>query len=258
MGIGMDGASAAAAGSGAFETGRRPRICVIGSVEGEIAIVKERMLSRATHRVGSLEIAEGVLAGVPTIACACGSGKVAAAMATQACIDLCEPTHVINAGTAGALEPGLVQGDIVIADCSIEHDLDVTPLGYKPGENPDTRVVEIPTDPWLSELLEQAARKVASDFGRAGYGLVATGDSFVTAGQKARILSLFPSAACAEMEGAAIGRVCAANGIPYAIVRALSDSADGDAPMDYRSFEERAAETGAAIVAEAIREIAGL
>ena len=45
-----------------------------------------------------------------------------------------------------------------------------------------------------------------------------------------------------EMEGAAIGQAAYLNHIPFLVVRAISDKADGSAHMDYAEFEMAAIE----------------
>ena len=67
-------------------------------------------------------------------------------------------------------------------------------------------------------------------------GAIATGDKFISSKEdKDRITSLFGASAC-EMEGGAIAHTAFVNGTPFMVVRAISDSADGDACMDYPTF----------------------
>jgi adenosylhomocysteine nucleosidase len=61
-----------------------------------------------------------------------------------------------------------------------------------------------------------------------------------TASRKEFIRDTFSAIAC-EMEGQAIAQVCYVNRKPCAILRSISDSADGTA-MDYERFKELAAE----------------
>jgi len=72
-------------------------------------------------------------------------------------------------------------------------------------------------------------------------GTVASGDQFISsAEQKTRIIA-DTAAVCAEMEGAAIAQAAYRNGIPFVIIRAVSDKADNSAQMDYPTFETLAA-----------------
>lgn len=78
-------------------------------------------------------------------------------------------------------------------------------------------------------------------------GRVCTGDQFISsAEQKEAIISKL-GGLCCEMEGGAIAQICCQNEIPYVIIRAISDKADGSAEMDYPEFEHEAAIRCAAI-----------
>lgn len=50
-----------------------------------------------------------------------------------------------------------------------------------------------------------------------------------------------------------VGKVCAVNRVPFAVLRCISDLANDEAHGDYASFERRAAQTSADILCEAIR-----
>ena len=71
---------------------------------------------------------------------------------------------------------------------------------------------------------------------------IATGDRFIGDSEtKRKISEMFGGIAC-EMEGAAIGQVCYVNRVPFCVLRAISDSADGSSHMDYPTFVGMAAE----------------
>ena len=78
--------------------------------------------------------------------------------------------------------------------------------------------------------------------------ITASGDQFISsAARKAEIVRLFGAIAC-EMEGAAIGQVCHVNDVPFCVLRAISDSADGSSHMDYPQFVALAAERSVALL----------
>ena len=60
---------------------------------------------------------------------------------------------------------------------------------------------------------------------------------------------------CTEMEGAAIAQAAYLNRIPYLIIRAISDQADGKASVDYSTFESKAAEHSVNLVDALLQEI---
>ena len=68
---------------------------------------------------------------------------------------------------------------------------------------------------------------------------------------KERIVSEFGAVAC-ETEGAAIAHTAFVNGVAFAVVRAISDSADGDATMDYPAFLPIAAKNSTALTLELV------
>ena len=63
------------------------------------------------------------------------------------------------------------------------------------------------------------------------------------------------NALCVEMEGAAIGQAAYLNGVPFVILRAISDKADDSAEMDYPTFERKAAEHCAKVVEAFVAEL---
>ena len=77
---------------------------------------------------------------------------------------------------------------------------------------------------------------------RTETGVIASGDQFISSSErKDAIVKTFGAIAC-EMEGAAIGQVCYVNRVPFCVLRAISDSADGSSHMDYPTFVGMAAE----------------
>ena len=46
----------------------------------------------------------------------------------------------------------------------------------------------------------------------------------------------------------AVGHVCRANGVPFAVLRSVSDGGDESAQLDYNTFKKTAAEKSTAII----------
>ena len=177
----------------------------------------------------------------------CGVGKVNAALCVQVLADLFGVTCVINSGVAGSLDRGIGIGDIVVSTDAVEHDYDVSPLGYAPGQVPGFDVLAFPADETLRATALRAVAQAAPDV-QAFEGRVASGDQFIAGGdQRQRITSVF-QARCAEMEGAAIAHAAYVNDLPFVVIRAISDKADGSSTMDYPTFEKAAARHCAQIV----------
>ncbi len=191
------------------------------------------------ERVGTLSFTRGTIEGAPVVVAVCGIGKVFAAMCAQTMIMRFNPSLLINCGVAGAPSPTLHVFDIAVGTAAAQYDMDTTPLGDPLGLISGLNIVEMPCDGTLSEKLMESAKDLGL---RAESGLIATADRFCASGaDKAAILLHFPAIAC-EMEGGAIAQVATANGVPFCLFRAISDSADGGAPVSYDTFVIKAAE----------------
>lgn len=228
---------------------------IIGAMEVEVKhLVKQLRDDRATE-LASMRFHEGTLARVPAVVVQCGVGKVDAALCAQILALRFGVTHVVNTGVAGSLNNRLDIGDIVISTDAVHHDVDATNFGYQPGEVPGLGIQAFPAD----ERLQTAALHAAAAAGFQGTclrGRVASGDQFVrNQDVKDRIRKVF-GADCCEMEGASIAQVCWLNRIPYVILRAISDKADGSDALAYPVFERRAARDCAAIAYQLVASFA--
>lgn len=230
------------------------KIGIIGAMELEVETLKSKLSDEKVTKKAGMEFHEGTLNGASVVIVRCGIGKVNAALCVQILADLFEVTHVINTGIAGSLNAKLDIGDILISKDAIHHDMDVTIFGYKPGEVPQLGCVEFSADKRLMELAKAACEKVCTNT-HAIYGRVVSGDQFISdSAVKDRLINTFYGD-CAEMEGASIAHGAYLNEIPFVIVRAISDKADGSAEMDYPMFERAAAENCAKLVEEMVAEI---
>jgi adenosylhomocysteine nucleosidase len=143
------------------------------------------------------------------------------------------PSLIVNSGVGRALDKSLRPLDIVFADKLVQHDMDTSPLGDPVGLISGINKVYFETDVRARMILEESAREMDINY---LVGTIATGDKFISEkADKDRIVSLFGASAC-EMEGGAIAHTAYVNQIPFMVVRAISDSADGDACMDYPAF----------------------
>lgn len=219
---------------------------IIGAMEVEVTTLLEALGDAKPHALAGSTAYRGLLDGVSVAVIRCGVGKVNAASCTQALISECVVTHVINTGIAGAIDARLDVGDIVVATDFVQHDFDATGVGFEPGQIPALDASTFVADSSLASLALRAARVAAPDV-QVLEGRVATGDQFIsTDDAKQRIARTFHPACC-EMEGAAMAQVAHANGIPFAAIRCISDTADGKAPELYSVFEEQMAHRCAAI-----------
>lgn len=223
------------------------KVGIIGAMQVEVDYLKGRLEDAAVSRHASRDFCEGTLDGVPVVVVQCGVGKINAAACAQVLADLFGVTHIINTGVAGSLNNSLNIGDVLVSVDAVHHDMDVTNLGYEPGEVPGLGTVAFAADPALRRAAVDAVHAVAPEIAVLE-GRVASGDRFVREEADKRAIKERFGADCCEMEGCSIAQTAWLNGIPFVIVRAISDKADGSSQMDYPTFERQAAEHCAHIV----------
>lgn len=203
---------------------------------------------------GLLEFHEGTLSGRAVVIVCCGIGKVNAALCTQLLVSEFSVDAIINTGSAGGLDAGLEVLDMVVSKDAVQHDFDTTPFGYKPGQIPGTASPFFKADPSLRSCALAAYARVSKS-GKMIEGRVASGDAFINDdARRARIASLFDPA-CVEMEGAAVAQACASNGIPFVILRSISDLAGKEAGLSYEEFSRIASHVSANVVLEMIAHL---
>ena len=223
------------------------KIGIIGAMELEVAVLKEKLQDCRITEKARMEFCEGSLNGVSVVVVRCGIGKVNAALCVQILADLFDVTHIINTGVAGSLNAGLDIGDILVSVDAIQHDFDVHVFGYARGELASMGIREFRADETMARLALETCAEVNPEI-HAKLGRVVSGDQFICdAAVKEDLIREF-AADCAEMEGAAIAHGAYLNGIPFLVVRAISDKADGSAEMDYPTFERAAALHSAKLV----------
>lgn len=214
-------------------------IGIIGAMDNEVRELISMLSGGDTEKVGGIEFNTGSLFGKNIVIARCGIGKVFAAMCAEAMIIKYSPNLIINSGVGGALDKALRPLDIVFADKLVQHDMDTSAIGDPVGLVSGINMVYFETDNRAREILESAAKKIGVNY---AVGTVATGDKFISDKKdKDRISSTFGATAC-EMEGGAIAHAAYVNGTPCAVIRAISDSADGEATMDYPVFLPKAAQ----------------
>jgi adenosylhomocysteine nucleosidase len=186
-----------------------------------------RHLGRSGIEGPGLQAWAGDLAGKPIVLIVTGVGKVAAAMAAQFACDAFQPRALVSIGLAGAIQSGHAQGRLIVATGAVQHDMDARPLTAARGVVPGPGLGVFPADTTLSDMFRRAAESTIGQSGRVSSGLVLTGDQIVTS-RAARdlITAAFPDGACLDMETAAVAQVAHQNGVSWAGLRVISDSAD--------------------------------
>ena len=229
------------------ENGEPERIGIIGAMDEEVSTLKDAMHTDRTETIASMEFFVGSLGGCDVVVVQCGMGKVNAGTCAQILVSKFNVRAVINTGVAGSLDNILNIGDFVVSTDAVEHDFDVSPIGFVKGEIPYTGEYAFEADADLRAKAVDAIIKSNTDV-TVHEGRVCSGDQFISTGeQKAAITSNF-GGLCCEMEGGAIAQICYLNDTPFVIIRAISDKADGSSSEDYEVFKKQAAERSARAV----------
>ena len=229
------------------------KLGVIGAMDVEVATLKEQMENASVSVKAGMEFYEGKLAGLDTVVVKCGVGKVNAALCAQILCACYGVTAVVNTGVAGSLCADLDIGDLVVSLDAMYHDFDCSPVGYPAGKVPGMDVTAFPADEKLMNLAFAAAEAVNP--GHTKIGRVASGDQFVSSKEQKQKIIDMTHAVCTEMEGTAIAHAAYRNGVPFVILRAISDKADDSAEMDYPTFEAIAAKRCAQVTMNLAKRI---
>lgn len=228
------------------------KVGIIGAMEQEVILLRDQIQNRQTLQRAGCEIYTGQLHGVDVALLKSGIGKVAAALGTTLLLEHCRPDVVINTGSAGGLASSLKVGDIVVSSEVRYHDADVTAFGYEAGQMAGCPAAFVADENLIVEA-EQAIAKLELNAVR---GLVVSGDAFINGAEPlARIRSTFPQAVAVEMEATAIGHVCHQFGVPFVVVRAISDVADQESHLSFDEFLSVAAKQSTLMVETLVQSL---
>lgn len=220
-------------------------IGLIGAMEEEIRELKQAITEQEIETHFGVEFVKGNLEGKSVVLVQSGIGKVNVTITLTLLKQIYHVTHIINTGSAGALDSALEVGDIVIAHSLSYHDVDVTGFNYKMGQMAGMPALYYPD----TELL-RLAQSVCREMGLEPFvGQIVSGDQFISSQeQKREILESFPLARAAEMESTAIAQAAYVMGIPFVIIRAISDSANDEASISFDQFIITAGKVSATMV----------
>ena len=224
-------------------------IGLIGAMDIEVNGIIEKMTDTASETISGINFTRGRLGGTECVAAKSGIGKVNAAVCAQTMIMRYDPECIINTGIAGSTCEKTHIGCVVIARAVVQHDMDTTIIGDRPGELflPDESIIEIPCSEELIKRLEAACHSIGEN--NRVTGIIATGDQFIGGNERRAALNdRFGAIAC-EMEGGSIGQVCRINNLPFAVLRCISDSMSSeDDGIEYSSFSRLAADKSVQII----------
>ncbi|MCR5090682.1 MAG: 5'-methylthioadenosine/adenosylhomocysteine nucleosidase [Oscillospiraceae bacterium] len=234
------------------ESPEESRLGIISAMDNEIALLLGEMELERVDTIGGVDYSVGTLHGQSVVIMRSGIGKVRAASAVTVLLNQYPVSSVIFTGIAGGVGSETQILDQVIGTRLVQHDYGtLTNDGFVWSSAVSGEEVEgdgyYESDPGLVELASAAAESVLGA-DHVFLGTIATGDQFIASGDYVLKLQRDFDAIACEMEGASVAAVCTQYGIPFVVLRAMSDKADGNATQSASNFGDQAAENSSRIV----------
>ena len=203
---------------------KKETVAIIGAMDVEIEEISNNLYNIKNKQINDFNIVRGNIGKYNIILSKSGVGKVSAATTTQFIIDKYKPNYIINIGIVGSVSPELKVGDTVIAEKMVQHDFDVTafgnPKGYMDkGLEPDKPTIYY-SDKNLIKIFTKNKTLIKCS--------AATGDIFVTDTKLKQSIKKEFDADIIDMESAAIAQTAQRNNIPVIVIKAVSDSIEGN------------------------------
>jgi adenosylhomocysteine nucleosidase len=250
------------------QTKPRPVTAILGAYGDEITLLLGKVENKKESIVGGLSFTEGELDGRSVVVALTGIGKVNAAITTTLVIEHFHPEEILFSGIAGGVDPALSPGDLVIGKKIAYHDYGT--LGDSLVREPTRNPVTLQNNPLcfssndtLVEIAERVSRGLTLEKPIEGKpaphvvsGIIVTGDVFISSQKATQRLWQQLNAEATDMESAAVGQTCWQRGIPFIVIRSLSDAADSEAEKDIARFYRVAAHNAALLVIAITAELA--
>ncbi len=250
-----------------------PTTGILGAFSEEVALLEQSLSAARPQTIRGIRFVTGSLKGRRVVVVSSGVGKVNAAMSATLLIDRFKPSEVLYSGIAGAVNPDLRPGDIVIGQKCAQHDLGTLTdkgmqrQGVRNPVNWERNPVFLESDPKLLALAVETGKRLeleriqTSEGERSPNvvkGILVSGDLFIASPAKREELRRELGADAVEMEGAAVAQVCYELGVPFLIIRSISDSADSNARSESSLFTPVAAQNSAALVTALVQRLGSL
>jgi len=243
-------------------------IGIMGAIEEEINEIKPLIKGIKQISSSGRVYYTGTINNTEVVLSSSRWGKVASATTATTLILKFNITHLIFTGVAGAVNPELNIGDIVISDKLYQHDMDSRPL-YEHHEVPLTKKIFFDADanmiekaklsfePLSNHLNKNLTAQQKQQFGigkpKCMVGTIASGDQFIRSSESTTaLLAVRPNTLAVEMEGAAVAQVCHDHSIPFVVIRTISDRADHQAHIDFNAFINNIAKFNSEMMVEHI------
>ena len=243
-----------------FGTAGAQRTAILGAFGEETTLLLTHVQQKKDTVIQHIHFTLGILRGRPVVVALSGIGKVNAAITTTLILEHFRPKEIIFTGIAGAVDPALSPGDIVIGTEVGYHDYGATTpdsLEHWRTRNPITNEqnpLYFPCDKKLVDLALSAAQHTTlqkltdSITPKVRQGRIVTGDQFMSSETATAALYRQLKASATEMEGAAVAQACWQQQVPFIIIRSMSDKAGSGAYKDYKTFYQVAARNSANLV----------
>lgn len=227
------------------------KIAIMGAMREEIDPILEAVGNYTTFEHAGNRFYECTYGGHELIIAYSKIGKVFSAITASVMCERYGAKALLFSGVAGGISKELKIGDLIMASALCQHDVDITAFGHPYGFVPEGSVM-IETDSDLRSL----AAEVAVDMGVDLYeGIIATGDQFVASSERKEWIETTFGADALEMEGGSVACVCHNFGVPFFVLRAISDTADGEAGMDFDTFLQSSAKVSATFILEMVKRL---
>ncbi|MGY3766489.1 5'-methylthioadenosine/adenosylhomocysteine nucleosidase [Vagococcus vulneris] len=228
------------------------KIGIIGAMEEEIVLLAAQLSEKKEWQEAGANFYSGKIGSHEVVLTRSGIGKTLAAVTATLLLSHYHVDAVINTGSAGGIGEGLAIGDLVISSKLAYFDADVTAFGYDYGQMP-----QMPLYYEADQTLIEKTKIVADSLSITHYtGLIVSGDTFVSSQQKiTEIKEHFPKVLANEMEGAAIAQTAYQFHCPFIIIRAMSDTGDENASVNFDEFIIEAGKKSAELVLALLKKL---
>ena len=238
-------------------------IGIISAMQNEIDLLLEEADIERTDTIGGVDHYVGKLCGKDVVIVKSGIGKVLSASGATALLNNYDISKVYFTGVAGGVGDKTEVLDVVIATSLVQHDYgQITNEGFEwtagsegaPGEEREEgQDGYYHCDEGLVDLAYDSAVKVVGE-DHVFKGVIATGDQFVASEEYVGFLQdNFDAIAC-EMEGASVAAVCGQYDVPFVVIRAMSDKADGNAHESFDNMADIAADNSCKIIIQMLKD----
>jgi adenosylhomocysteine/aminodeoxyfutalosine nucleosidase len=227
------------------------KIAIMGAMPEEIEPLLKKVENVKKIEYANNSYYEATYKGKELVIAYSKIGKVFSTLTASTLIEKFGCTKLLFSGVAGAINPELHIGDLIIADKLCQHDLDISIFGHAYGFVPEGAVF-VESDKELREVAKKVAK--ANEL-KLIEGTIATGDQFVASNERKAFIVEHFQADALEMEGASVAVVCDALNVPFFILRAISDTANDDAGVDFDEFMVGSAIISANFILDMVEQI---